>query len=276
MREANKWILLLPFVCFAFASWLFVGSEIEARAQFERAKESWRLGRYDEAVTRYRNFLEKYRDSDYASEALWETATIYYYNLHDINGALRYFDIIVEEYPASPWAAKSHLKLAEIYDRELNELPKALEHWNGAVESGALSQEELWEVRFQIADAHFKVSEFDLALDEFKGIIENEDDVHSVEKARVRVGTILRIRRQFRDASQVFGEILATTKCENCRLQAQLGLIESLEFMDQLPEAIEVARKIDTQLYPPDMRQELLDRLFEKRRYYEPGLWNGR
>jgi len=276
MREANKWILLLPFVCFAFASWLSVGSEVEARAQFERAKESWRLGRYSEAVTRYRSFLERYQDSDYAPEALWETATIYYYNLHDINGALRYFESIVEKYPASQWAAKSHLKLAEIYDRELNELPKALEHWSRAVESGALNQEELREVRFQIADARFKVSEFDLALDEFRIIIENEDDGHLAEQARVRIGTILRIRREFRAASQVFSEILATTKCKNCRLQAQLGLIESLEFLDQLPEAIEVAREIDTQLYPTDMRQELLDRLFEKRRYYEPGLWNGR
>ncbi len=276
MREANKWILLLPFVCFAFASWLFIGSEVEARAQFERAKESWRLGRYGEAVETYRSFLEKYQNSDYAPEAIWEAATIYYYNLDDINGALRYFESLVARYPASGWAAKSHLKLAEIYDRELNELPKALEHWGGAVETGALSQEELREVRFQIADARFKVSEFDLALDEFRRIIEEEDEDHLAGQARVRIGTILRIRKQFRDASRVFSEILATTKCSNCRLQAQLGLIESFEFLDQLPEAIEVARKIDTQVYPADMRQELLDRLFEKRRHYEPSLWNGR
>jgi tetratricopeptide (TPR) repeat protein len=274
MREANRWVLLLPFISFAIAAWLFVGSEVEARAQFERAKESWRLGRYSEAVEIYRSFLERYQNSEYAPEAIWETASIYYYNLHDINGALRHFESIIAKYPESPWAAKSHLKLAEIYDRELNELSKALEHWNGAVETGALSQEELQEVRFQIADARFKVSEFDLALDEFKRIIE-EDEGHLAEQARVRIGTILRIRRQFRDASRVFSEILAETECANCRLQAQLGLIESLEFLNQLPEAIEVARSIDTQVYPSEMRQELLDRLFEKRRYYEPGLWNG-
>lgn len=275
MREANRWVLLLPFISFAIAAWLFVGSEVEARAQFERAKESWRLGRYSEAVEIYRGFLERYQNSEYAPEAVWETATIYYYNLHDINGALRHFENLIAKYPKSPWAAKSHLKLAEIYDRELNELPNALEHWNGAVETGALSQEELREVRFQIADARFKVSEFDLALDEFKRIIE-EDEGHLAEQARVRIGTILRIRKQFRDANRVFSEILAATECANCRLQAQLGLIESLEFLNQLPEAIEVARSIDTQVYPPEMRQELLDRLFEKRRYYEPGLWNGR
>jgi TolA-binding protein len=276
MREANKWVLLLPFACFAFASWLFVGGEAEARAQFERARESWRLGEYGEAIQIYRSFLEKYETSDYVPEVLWETATIYYYNLNDINDALRYFERLVEEYPESQWAAKGHLKLAEIYDRELNELSKALEHWSTALETGALDEQESREVRFQIADTHFKVSEFDLAFGEFSGIIEEEGEGHISEQAQVRIGTILLVRKEYREAIRVFGEILAVTECGNCKLQAQLGMIESHEFLDQLPEAIEVAKQIDTQTYPLEMREELLNRLFEKRRYYEPGLWNGR
>jgi len=273
--DRSKWVLLLPFALFGLACWLFVESQIEVRVQFERAREQWREGKYQPALEMYRTIVEKFPRSELAPEALWEVATIYYYNIYDVSNALFYFERLVENYPDSPRAVDGHLKIAEIFEIELNEVPKALEHLT-ALLSMKLTPAEDREVRFRIAELHFKTSEFAKALAEYRSIIAEKEPKHLVHQARIRVATISRIQGRFDESIRIFQEVLRSDPCSSCRLQAQLGIIESFELTDRLVEAIEVARQIDVQVYPREKRDELLERLLEKRKYYEPGLWNGR
>lgn len=274
-RIEGRWVLLLPILSFIVGSWYFRSDRSDLKVALERARDSWRSGAYEEAVKAYLTLQSKHPDSEFAPDCLWEAATIYYYNLYDISNAMHFFERLIVEYPQSRQALESHLKLAEIFNLELNELGSAVDHWEQALK-GDLDAETRREIEFKVADAHFRSGRFDDANEEFEKIagLENADK-HTRNEAKLRLGAILQLRKDYLGSIERFRQVLSSNPCSDCRLQAQLNLIESYEFLDRLPEAIETVKNISPDDYPSENRQELLDRLLAKRKYYEPGLWNG-
>lgn len=271
MKGQGRWVLLVPFFCFAVAVQLFVQSENEARVLFTRAQNQWRLGNYEAAIEQFELLRKEHPKSDYALGALWEVATIHYFNRYDISNALYHFEKLATEHPESDRAADSHLKAAEIFEIELNEISKAIDHWEQALQTG-LADSLSREVSFKLADASFKNDKFAEALLRFYLVIADGQDQHLVNQSRIRIGSIFQLQEKHEKAAEFFGDVLAEGVCDHCRLQAQLGLIETYEHLDRLPEAIEVAESIHEEDYPAPMRDLLLARLSEKRKYYEPTL----
>ena len=91
-------------------------------------------------------------------------------------------------------------------------------------------------------------------------------------QAKLRIASVFQLRGEHGRAVETFRHVLNDNGCDHCRLQGQLGLIESYEHLDRLPEAIEIAESISEAEYPAPMREQLLGRLTEKRKYYEPSL----
>lgn len=274
-KGVSRWVLAIPFVCLTAASWLFIESNKEGQVLFERSKEQWRLGEYGKAVELFLSLCEKNPDSPLADDALWEVATIYYFNLYDISNSLHYFERLINEYPSSPYVAECHMRLAEIYEVELNEVAKAQEHWRKILEA-ADDPEQKEQVEFRLADSDFKINEFDRAFEVFSRLVSEAADHHLVQQSQVRLGTILQIRRQHDEALEMLAKVAQSTSCQNCRLRAQLGMIECYEYLDRLEEAIAVAENISPRDYPTEMKEDLLNRLLEKKKHYEPSLWNRR
>jgi TolA-binding protein len=261
----------MPFLCFAFAAQLFVRSENEARVLFARAQQQWRLENFDQAIQQFGNLREEYPRSEYAAAALWEIATIFYFNKYDISSALHYFEKLTKDYPDHERAAESHMKAAEIFEVELNEISKAIDQWEKALETdpdGSLRRT----IYFKLGDASFRTGRFEDALMRFSLLVADGQNHHLVAQSQIRIGSIFQLRGQYEKAAQYFRRVIEETDCDHCRLQGQLGLIDSYEHLDRLPEAIEVAEKISEAEYPAATRDQLLGRLSEKRKYYEPSL----
>lgn len=275
MKQASSWVLLAPVACFAVAAWLFVHGESDARVHFERAESQWRSGNYLKSIRMFKELQKEHPRSRYAVAALREIARIYYFNLYDISNALHYYEQLVETSPDSKWAAESHLRIAEIFELELNELPNAIEHWKLALKSD-FEEKVRHRIRFKIADALFRTNKFDEALKGFQKTLSEGADPVLIQQAKTRIGTIYQVRREYQESIRILREVLDNPACPDCRLQAQLGLIESYEFQDRLSDAIAIARQINTSAYPPERQKELLNRLLEKRKYYEPDSWKGR
>lgn len=273
--DRASWILILPLVVFGTGVWLFLETENEVRVQYERAREKWRQGEYDEAILLYRTLQENHPKSRFADDALWEIGTVYYINAYDVSRAIRYFRRLVEEYPQSPLAVQAYLKLAEIHEMELGEISAAIEFWKQALNYD-IDHQLRQQIRFKIADAWFKLNQFDAALALFRGLCEQRNDEGIAQQARVRAGTILQIQKRYAESVPLFQAVLGADECPECRVQAQLGLIESYEFMDDLPRALEIARAIETRHYPTEMKDALIRRLSERQRYYQPRPWQSR
>ncbi|MEE2839371.1 MAG: tetratricopeptide repeat protein [Acidobacteriota bacterium] len=270
MSDKLRWVLPIPIFIFLAASWVFVRTENEVRVQVGRAQKQWRVKNYREAVELYESVYQDYPKSQYVDDALWEVGTIYYVNFYDVDRALISFHKLATQYPGSPLAAESYLKLAQIHEVELADLPKAIACWNQLLTLD-ISRETLRQVRFSIGNAHFKLNQFEKALGEFQLLMNDEQVGDVTDQARARAGTIMQIQTRYEESVEYFSEVLEETNCSDCRRTARLGLIESYEFLGELSKAIEVAQTIPTSEFPTQVKDDLLKRLGEKARYYDPG-----
>jgi len=275
MNSKLGWILPIPFLLFSGAVWLYVETENEARVQMFRAQKQWRETNYMEAAEIYESVYENYPKSQYADDALFEVGTIYYINFYNVDRALHHFRELVTRYPDSSLTAQAYLRLAEIHEVELTDLPEAIAYW-----SQILALDVPLEVRrqvyFEMGKAHFKLNEFDEAFQRFQLLMEDGSNDPLAERARAQAGIILQIQNQFEESVNYFNQVLEGPECEDCRRTARLGLIESYEFLGELAKAIEVAKTIPTSEYPAKEREDLLKRLENKARVYEPQRFAGR
>lgn len=271
-ERTNRWVLMVPAIMLAAAVWIFVQGEGEARVLFERAHSHWRASNYPAAAELFQQLADRFPDSSYADDALWEAGLIQYVNLYEVDRARRTFDRLVEAYPESPRAPHAHLKLAEMYKVEMNETEPVILHLRAALR-GDLALTERRDVQFELAQNYFLQGDYSRALSIFTTLAASLGDGDLGQWARVRAGTILQILRRYPESVQVLQQVLSRPECPSCQQQARLALVESYEFLDQLSKAIDIARGLDSRYYPQELKDRLLARLSEKRQYYEPRLW---
>lgn len=275
MNSRLQWILPIPFLLFSGAVWLYVETENEARVQALRAQQQWRETNYMGAIEIYESVYKNYPKSRYADDALFEVGTIYYINFYNVDLALHYFRELVTQYPDSSLTPQAYLRLAEIHEVELTDLPQAIDYW-----SQILALDVPLEVRrqvyFEMGGAHFKMNQFDEAFQKFQLLMEDGSNDPLAARARAQAGIILQIQNQFEESVDYFNQVLEGPECDDCRRTARLGLIESYEFLGELAKAIEVAESIPTSEYPTKEKEDLLKRLENKARVYDPQRFAGR
>jgi pentatricopeptide repeat protein len=274
VREKHSWVLLLPFLVFGIGVWLYFQTQNQVRVEMLRAQAQWRDQNYEEAIGLYEAIHQLYPRSRYADDALFELGTISYVNLYDVNRALSYYERLVKNHPQSNLAKEAYLKIGEINEAELSDYDSAIQYWKEVLNLDSSIRQRV-RVCFRIANAYLKMNRFDEAMEYFEYLLEHGQEPHLLDQARISVGTIHQIKREYDDSVACFQQVLATSSCADCRLQAQLGLIESYQFVDDLPKAIEIAGAINPNEYPESLKADLLRRLRDKKRYYEPKVWTG-
>ena len=268
-NDKLRWVLPIPFLILGAGAWLYFETENEVRVQVDRAKAHWREGDYTRSVKLYEFVYETYPKSRYAEDVLWEIANIYYVNFHDVDRALKFFRTLVALYPGGVRAANAYLKLAEIHEVELNDLPQAIEYLSQILKLG-VGPDFRRRLHFRFGSIYLKLNQFQEALLHLKFLAQGGPEDHLAQQSRARVGKIFQIQREFEQSITYFQEVLDYTDCNNCRVEAHLGLIESYEFLGELQKAIEAAQAIPSPSYPPQMKEDLLKRLKNKLQYYRP------
>ncbi len=273
MKRKFSWAVLAAIVIFAISSWIFVRKENDVRISFDRAREVWRNEEYFEAGRLFQDLVRKYPRSSLADDALWEVATTYYLNLYDIPSSIEFFQRLIAEYPNSPKVPDAHKYLAEIFDKDLNEPSSAVLHWKAALEY-ELPEDEVSAIRLWMGDALFKQGEINEASEQYQLVRSSAKTENFVCQALLRIGIVFQVKKQYEESIEVFREVVENQACLDSGLQAKFLLIESYEAVDRLNEAISVAESISESEVPEERRKEILDRLLEKRQYYNLELWN--
>ena len=273
MKRNFSWAVVAAVVIFAVASLVFVKKENEVRISFNRAREVWRNEEYFEAARLFRELVRKHPRSGLADDALWELATTYYLNLYDIPSAIELFQQLASDYPDSPMAPESHKYLAEIFDKDLYEPSSAVLHWKAALEYD-LPEDEESEIRLWMGDALFKQGEINEAAELYQLVRSSAKGDKYICQSLLRIGMVFQVKKQYEESIEVFREVVESRGCLDSGLQAKFLLIESYEAEDRLDEAISAAESIDEDEVPDERRKEILDRLLEKRQYYNLGRWS--
>ena len=90
-----------------------------ARKQLMGGNVYRKMGIYDSAIIYYDILLEKYYDTPLAEEALyWKSVSLY--KLKNYEEALTNFTVFLEKYPKSKYSGTVKAKISEIQDRKLN------------------------------------------------------------------------------------------------------------------------------------------------------------
>jgi tetratricopeptide (TPR) repeat protein len=274
-NQKNRLVLLLPWLLFGFAIWTVNQSESEVRVQFERAQACWRRGDHVGSIEIYRRIAESFPESRYAPSALWEIATTEYINLVQVDRATLTYQLIAEEYPDHPLAIEALRKLAEIQELDYQDTEGAVEYWRQLLRK-PLEITLRDEVLFRLGNAWFKSSELDRAQSVFEQLLDSSTiSAYLMQQASIRLGTISQLHERHPEAIAYFEDALRRRDCDQCRLAAQLGLIESHEVLGDLGKALQVAAGIDERVYPSGSKRELIARLEQKQRFFDPTTWTG-
>ncbi|MEE8587034.1 MAG: tetratricopeptide repeat protein [Acidobacteriota bacterium] len=259
-NRSMKWVQLAPLLLFALAVWVLRENQNEVWTQVVRAKDLWRQGDRQGAIGLYQSIYQRYPKSRYTPDVLWELATIHSFEPDGAERAAYCFGQLALEFPGHPLALQARFRQAEIYGQELDGLNRAGELWGLLLEED-LSLDFRNQVLFHLGSAHFKMSEFDQALHRLKLILTLSRDTELVQQTRLLVGTIDQIQNRYEDSVEVLEEVLRHPECSECRLQAQLGLIQSYEVLDNLPDAIRVAESISASEFSEERKHGLVERL---------------
>jgi len=273
MKRNYSLAVIAAVLIFAIGSWVFVANQNDVKIRFDRAKEVWRGQEYFRSAQLFLELVRLYPRSELADDALWEAATTHYLNLYDIPTAIKYFEQLTEEYPDSPMAPEAHKYLAEIFDKDLNEPASAVLHWQSAL-AYDIPREEAAEMRLWMGDALFKQEKISQAEQQYELVRSEAVQEEQVCQALLRLGLVFQVRKQYLESIEAFREVVGNSSCNDIALQAKFLLIESYEAEDRLNEAISLAETISEDEVPPERRKEILERLKEKRQYYNLELWN--
>ncbi len=249
MRIRQSWLPLLPLALFGVGVGVTERGENEGEAGLRRAQETWRSQDYEGAIEQYRALHREHPKSPYAPTALWEAAGIYYSRHYNLESATRLLRKLVAEYPQSPQAKDALLRLAEIHEGEDRDLDLAVEFWEKALERN-LSPQQRRQVTFKLGDTHLKQRRLGKARRYLQEAVAWKTNDRLGQQAHIRLGTIAQIEGDHQAAIDFFEAAMASNECQECRTQAQLGLVESYEFTGSPAKAIAIAEAIPREQHP--------------------------
>lgn len=119
----------------------------EERKAYDQALDVLKEGRYAEAATAFRDFLQKYPNSSYADNAQYWRGEVYYVT-REFKSALDEFEKVVTQYPDSAKVPDAKLKMGYIryelkeWDKARELLTQVLQGYPGTT-SARLAQERL-------------------------------------------------------------------------------------------------------------------------------------
>jgi tetratricopeptide (TPR) repeat protein len=247
----------------ALAALALAGCSSDTRQMLDQAEAHWREGKFEEAARLNQLLYERDAQGRHAPAALLNLGTIYYLNLRRLDKAIATFQRLVEEFPASPEAPKARVQLAEIYRSELGDLTQAIHEYEKILESPGVDDRE--QIQFRMADAFFKLNDFDRALRELRRIEDSEVSGHLGDQVRLKIGSIYQIRKRYQDAVPVFDKV-AGSPCIECRRRAILNLSETYELLFDYDRAIATLQRLDRTPEETARVAREVSRLEDKRR----------
>lgn len=88
--------------------------------------EKSRLLMVDSIVKSYEDMVNRFPQSDYAPQALYQIGLLYEKEMKEYREAIKYFEKCAIDYPTTSYAASSYYRIGQIYENNLNDFDGAL------------------------------------------------------------------------------------------------------------------------------------------------------
>lgn len=264
MKVVSHGVLGLPLLMIGFAIFVVKQKEGQPLALFRQAQSLERSGNMVEARALYDRLRKESPGTPAFCQTLWKMASIEYLVSRDTEKAVNLLHNLMESCQGGALVGKSILMLADIYEFDLNDLERSNQLRREYIAMDSES-EQFEQVLFKIGDVLFKQDRWVEARTAFEHLLSLDPSEEITAQTRLRMGVILQLNQDYNESLRYFEAVVQESRSPEFRLQARLGLIESYEFMEQLLRAVEVAQDIQSDEYPPELKNNIVIRLKQKK-----------
>ncbi len=219
-------------------------TELLQKCGYEIADCFYRLGDEKEAVERFKMLRLKYPDSKLSQEVIWRLGE-YYYRNNAMDLARGYFFSLIKDFPKSSLIPDAYYALGASFAGESN-YEQAVINFKKVM--GLNKLELIGNAGVAIADIYLKQGNLDLALNAYKEMLANHNNLASL--IYPKIGEIYYKQNNFNEA------VISYKKCLDLVPVKQMGdiqfkLAEVLQAQGKIQDAVEEYLKVPY-LYPEE------------------------
>ncbi|PLX83316.1 MAG: hypothetical protein C0617_12370 [Desulfuromonas sp.] len=228
--------LLLVLALGGLAFYLLSLDEIRA-GRFARAEEQLRQGRYEEATKSFRDLYDSAPDFHLAPMALFQSGETLNLFLKRYPEALLTYLLVVRDYPDTDLAREAQRQAAEIYKYRLQDYGRAVVGYQKLLDRGAPEGDR---IQYEIADAYFRLNNFEQARIEFDSLLKDYPDSSLVAEVQYRIAVTLSLEGALDSALEAFGRVVGNWPDSPYALEARFGMAAVLEEKEELSRALQI------------------------------------
>jgi TolA-binding protein len=210
--------------------------------QFVRAEMMLERGEYQGAVETFAHLHQRHPSFHLAPQALFQSGEILNLYLGRYQEALLAYLLVEKDFPQSELARKAQLQVADIYKNRLRDYARAIVAYQKLLDQGASEGDRL---QYEVADAYFRLSNFEQARIEFETLVKNYQDSQLLPEAAYRLAVSASLEGSLAEAERAFRVVASQWPDSPFALEARFGLAAVLEEREELLAALEILEALE-------------------------------
>ncbi len=151
--------------------------------------------------------------------------------------ALLTYLLVVRDYPDTDLAREAQRQAAEIYKYRLQDYGRAVVGYQKLLDRGAPEGDR---IQYEIADAYFRLNNFEQARIEFDSLLKDYPDSSLVAEVQYRIAVTLSLEGALDSALEAFGRVVGNWPDSPYALEARFGMAAVLEEKEELSRALQI------------------------------------
>ena len=239
-------VLLLLILVFVGLAVNTINHEKKLEAQYSRAELLLQEQDYERAAALFQELYEKHPSFHLAPRALFQAGETLNLFLRRYHEALLAYLLVERDYPGTEIARRSQQQIAEIYKTRLRDYNRAIVAYQRLLDSGVPGGDAF---QYEVADAYFRLSNFEQARIEFEALLKNYPSSPFVPEVMYRLGVTHSLEGSLRQAEGAFRTMLGNWPDHVYAIEAQFGLATVLEEREELLAALKILQELEG-IYP--------------------------
>lgn len=236
-------ISLIVIIAAGIAVAGFISYRSKEQVLYEQAMTALDENLSGAAVEYFTTFLIKYPESPLYPEALRHRATIYHLYQSRYLEAISDFREFLEKYPENEHASAARKAIAEILETKVRDCGRAIVEYQRLIDDyETVVEDDLFQYR--IARCYYDLLDFEQAKLEFYKLINGYPGSPMVDDAYYQIANILQTQGALENAEAAYRLYLARYPEGALVLDARFNLAATLEEMELLEEALALYNEI--------------------------------
>jgi tetratricopeptide (TPR) repeat protein len=258
---------------FIVLGWMAVACTAQSSIsnRYLTAEKLWSEKNYAASVTEFDRIVKESPNSSIGLQALWRASMTRTHFLNDQSGALQGLELFLDRASSSELAPDAQKEMGEIYFSKLNQYSKAIEVYESLLESKRFSSEDRAFFYYRIARANFLTGRLKRAIEieeKFETLFPKS---YLIPKMRLELAHAWYAvgdseKGAYAKALKIYQELAKITQGRDPKiyLESRFGEAATLEELDQLENALELFKSLESVYPAPNVVKVRMLRLEER------------